>query len=193
MLERADANADSVYLDIGGLCVQVRKGGDLRVPLEDIDGTKLGCDQRPISRSEEDRDRVGRQAAILDLYLPIQFTKDLGEPLEVLPGGLGYDIHVFGSTYVPPCADSQPTDQDKPYFRPTQTLKQDIGPKPLFRQLFRALPAKVERNSLSAIVSARLTESGRLASALKRLRRTVSLSRHGSVFGFPSGEVTPSG
>jgi hypothetical protein len=149
--------------------------------------TQLSRNQRPVAGPEKDGDGVGRKEAIADFDLPVQLVQEIGEPLEVLPGRIRDQIDVLGASYVAPCPNGQTANQDKANLCPDQALEQLMQPKGFDGQALRALPAKVERNSLSAMVSAKLTERVRLPSSLSRLFRTCSFERQGSFFIPPSG------
>jgi hypothetical protein len=98
---------------------------------------------------------------IAHLNSPTELTKQLGEAFQILGRGIGYDIDVFGPAYVPPSSNRKAADEDEANIGTDQPGKKGLQSKWFGGQALRALPANVEKNSLNAMVSARLTDSGR--------------------------------
>src|SRR3954452_10987828 len=97
---------------------------------------------------------------------------NLGNPPQILWLSGDDDIYVLGAPHYSPRANGQPADNDKLRFRRHQAAEQLI--KSWFRQLRRAAPANRISLWLSAIVSARLTLTGRRASSRSLCTLTAS-------------------
>ncbi len=110
VLEGADADAETTDVNVARLSVEGGERRDLRQTLQYVDRTQLGRHQRTVAGPEEDRDGLSGEATIPNLDLSIQFTKQLGEPLQILRGGIGHYVDIVGSPHIPPSPYRQPTD-----------------------------------------------------------------------------------
>jgi len=176
MLERADSNDDAVEIDILSPLIEGRKWRYLGKALEHVDLTKLGCDQGSIPGSQKGGDGGPGEQFAVHVNPSAEVGQERVEPGEVLRIGIGHEIHITSCPQISPGIYRQSADQDEAHVCLDQARQQLPQPNRIRRrQLFRALPVKVERNSLSANPSARLTASGRRASSSNCRRRDASL------------------
>ncbi len=171
---------ETIEIYVLRVLVQRLYGGICGRPWSTSTWPQLGGHQRPVAGPKEGRDRAPLEQLAVDVYLPVEFAQHGIESREVLGRRIGDEVARRGSRAVPPRVHRQAADQHEPNLRLDQPSENLPQPKRLRRQLFRALPVKVERNSLSARPSARLTASGRRTSSRICRRRDSSLPRQGS-------------
>src|SRR3954447_5957949 len=137
-------------------------------------------DKGPVARPQEGRDRAGVEETTTDVDFSSQLPQELVELRQVVRIGVRHHVYVLGGSDVSPGVDGQAADEDETDLCFNQPLEELAQAQRSRAQLRFALPVKVERNSLSAKPSARLTAKGRLPSSRSWRRRASSLARQGS-------------
>jgi hypothetical protein len=75
MFEGADADGQTIDVDLLGLLIQLLVARHLGQTLENVDLAKLGPDEGPVAGAEEGRDRCRVEKAPADLDFPSQFLE----------------------------------------------------------------------------------------------------------------------
>jgi pimeloyl-ACP methyl ester carboxylesterase len=180
---RADRDSDSQHLRLAGPRAQLRVARYSLQPLYDVKAAQLRLDRHLLAACQCRGDRDGAaEQGLARLYMSIRGNRRLSHQFQVLGIRRDDDVDILRGAHDPASPERESTDHDELSFGLHQAPQNLIEGGRAHRRF--AASAILISSWLRAIVSARLTLSGRRASSRRRRTRTASLASAGERGGF---------
>jgi hypothetical protein len=176
VLEPTYRNRHVCHLDIDRPCSKLGVRRDAVETLNHVQISELRSDQRPLAAAEQSRDgTLGAKQRFPQLDVAAEFSRDAGEPVEVLGRRVGHDVAILRSSHNPPRPQRQTANDDEADIRLNEA-DEDLVERRRTQRARRAESRNSNSLRVREIVSSRFTTSGRCPSARSRSRRTRSPS-----------------